>query len=134
MRGQGSGVVFYNEERDTSCVCHGDDFTLVAEESELRWLAWLMGECFEIKARRLLGPENKDMKEIVILGRVVRWTADGVEFEADPRHRKVLKNHFGFEERVKGATINGGKERKEEEEEGDEEDMERGRLRYSGGW
>jgi hypothetical protein len=33
VRGQGSGVVFYNEERDISCVCHGDDFTLVAEES-----------------------------------------------------------------------------------------------------
>ena len=36
VRGQGSGVVFYNEERDISCVCHGDDFTLVAEASELR--------------------------------------------------------------------------------------------------
>ena len=86
----------------------------------------------------LLGPENKDMKEIVILGRVVRWTADGVEFEADPRHRKVLMKHFGFEEGVKGATANGDKERKEEEEEeeeeGDEEDMERGRLRYSVVW
>ena len=82
-----------------------------------------MGEWFEIKVRGLLGPENKDMKEIVILRRVVRWTADGVEFEADPKHRKVLMNHFEFEEGVEGATMNGDKDRKEEE--GDEEDMER---------
>ena len=48
-----------------------------------------------------------------------RW----VEFEADPRHRKALMDHFGFEEGAKGAAVNGDKERKEEEE--DEDDMER---------
>ena len=83
----------------------------------------MMGEWFEIKVKGVLGPEDKDMKEIVILGRLVRWTEDGVEFEADPRHRKALMDHFGFEEGVKGAAVNGDKERKEEE--GDEDDMER---------
>jgi hypothetical protein len=67
------------------------------------------------------------MKETVILGRLVRWTADGLGFEVDPRHRKALMNHFGFEEGVKGAATNGDKDRKEEE--GDEEDMERGEAK-----
>ena len=71
-RGEGSGVVFYNGERDVSCVCHGDDFTLVGEEAELRWLAKLMGTWFEIKVRGVLGPDAGDDKEIVIFGRMVR--------------------------------------------------------------
>ena len=116
--------MFYNGEREVSCVCHGDDFTLVGEEEELRWLAKLMGTWFEIKVRGVLGPEVGDDKEIVILGRTVRWTEEGVEFEADRRHRKVLMEHFGFEEGAKGAGVNGDKERKEEEDDEDEMDKE----------
>ena len=61
MRGQGSGsgVVSYNEERYISCVCHGDDFILVAEESELWWLARLMGEWFEFKCVECLDQRIK---------------------------------------------------------------------------
>ena len=36
-----------------------------------------MGEWFEIEARGMLGLEDKDMKEIMVLGRLVRWTEDG---------------------------------------------------------
>ena len=36
VRGFACGVVFYHAGRDLSCVCHGDDFTTVGEESELR--------------------------------------------------------------------------------------------------
>ena len=120
-RGKGSGVVFYNQDRDVSCVCHGDDFTLVGEVEELRWVARMMETWFEIKVRGVLGPEVGDDKEIVILGRTVRWTKEGVEFEADRRHRNVLMDHFRFEEGAKGAGANGDKERKEEGKEDDDE-------------
>ena len=42
-RGEGSGVIFYHREREVSCVCHGDDFTLVGEDWELKRIAKLMG-------------------------------------------------------------------------------------------
>ena len=89
----------------------------------MKRIAKLMGGWFEIKVRGMLGPEIGDDKEIVILGRTVRWTEEGIEYEADKKHRKAMMEHFGFEEGVKGAMVNGDKERKEEED--DEEEMER---------
>ena len=106
-----------------SCVCHGDDLTLVGEERELKRMAKVMEKWFEIKMRGILGLEIRDDKVIVILGRTVRWTEEGIEYEADKKHRKAMLDHFGFEEGVEGASVDGDKERKEEED--DQEEMER---------
>ena len=65
-----------------------------------------------------------DDKEVVILGRVVRWKEWGVEFEADPRHRQILLDHFGFTEESGAAAFNGSREVKEETEE-EEGEMEK---------
>ena len=35
-------------------------------------------------------------KEITILGRTVRWTEDGIEYEGDSKHRKELLKVWGF--------------------------------------
>ena len=115
-RGDACGVVFYHSDRDLSCVCHGDDFTIVGEEEELMWIAHKMKTWFDIKVRAILGPDQKDFKEVVILGRVVRWREWGIEFEADPRHRRVLADHFGFTKDSAAGAYNGDKERKEEPE------------------
>ena len=95
-RGLGSAVVFFHAERDIACVCHGDDFTLVGDEKNLKWIERLMRSWFEIKVRAVLGPDANDDKEAVILGRIIRWKPWGLEYEADPKHRKVLIEHFGF--------------------------------------
>ena len=98
-RGDACGVVFYEPTRDITVVCHGDDFTCVGEEEDLSWLAEQMRSWFEIKVRAIIGPDVGDDKEVVILGRVVRWKEwRGVEFEADPKHRQILLDHFGFTE------------------------------------
>ena len=123
VRGDACGVVFYHPVRDVSCVCHGDDFTLVGEEVDLKWISEEMAKWFEIKVRAVLGPEEKDDKEVVILGRMVRWTSRGIEFEADPRHRRVLAEYFGFTEASTAAAFNGDKEKKEEAE--DDMEMEK---------
>ena len=73
-----------------------------------------MKKRFEIKVRAILGPEEKDDKEVVILGRRVRWTKSGIEFQADPRHRRVLAEHFGFGADSAAAAHNGDHERKED--------------------
>ena len=41
-----------------------------------------------------MGPEAKDDKEVTILGRQVRVTEEGIEYEADPKHRKIMLEHF----------------------------------------
>ena len=69
QRGEACGVVFYNKERDISMAVHGDDFTLCGMEEDLVWIRDLMKSWFEIKLRAMLGPEEKDDKEVVLLGR-----------------------------------------------------------------
>ena len=72
-----------------------------------------MESWFEIKVRGILGPDPKDLNQIVILGRIVRWTQEGIEYEADPKHRKILLESFGFNENSRSIKTNGDKDEKE---------------------
>ena len=49
-----------------------------------------MKSWFEIKVRGILGNGIGDVQEIVILGRVVRWGNDVIEYEAEPKHREAV--------------------------------------------
>eukprot|EP00973_Karenia_brevis_P066042 9179253-Karenia_brevis.AAC.1 len=74
-----------------------------------------MKEWFEIKVRAVLGPDPGDDKEVTILGRGVRWVEEGIEYEADPKHRKTIMEYFGFNDKTKPLMMNGDKEDKVEE-------------------
>ena len=75
---------------------HGDDFAFCGGQEELTWDTEKMKSCFEIKVRAALGREAGDDKHAVILGRHARWTERGIEYEADPKHRKLIMDHLGF--------------------------------------
>ena len=110
QRGLASPVIFYHPLPDLSCVVHGDDFTVEGEGKELDWIQELMASWFEIKVRGRLGPEEGDDKEICILGRKVVWKSFGISCEADPKHRKMIMEFFGFDETSRKLTTNGAKE------------------------
>ena len=65
--------------------------------------------------RALLGPEEGDDKHVLILGRHVRWTEEGIEYEADPKHRKLIMEHFGFDDESSPLVFNREKECRKEE-------------------
>lgn len=90
-RGVTCAVVLYHIGRDISCVVHGG-------QKELTWITEKMRSWFEIKLRATLGSEEGDDKHVVILGRHVRLTEKDIEYEADPKHRKLIMDHFGFDE------------------------------------
>eukprot|EP00973_Karenia_brevis_P079669 11054232-Karenia_brevis.AAC.1 len=69
-----------------------------------------MESWFEIKVRAVLGPEPIDDKEVTILGRIVRWREEGIEYEADPKHRKIILECFGFNTSTKPCMMTGDKE------------------------
>ena len=69
-----------------------------------------MATWFEIKVRGMLGSDEQDDKEIVILGRTVKWTNEGIRYEADPRHRRLILEHFGFEDGTRPLSCNGDKD------------------------
>ena len=70
---------------------------------------------FEIKVRASLGPDKADDKEVVNLGRVVRWMRDGIKYEADPKHRKMILEHFGLDDGSRYLVYNGEKDYKPDE-------------------
>eukprot|EP00973_Karenia_brevis_P007994 1084188-Karenia_brevis.AAC.1 len=65
--------------------------------------------------RAILGPDDWDDKEVTILGRMLQWVEEGIEYEADPKHRKMIMEYFGFNEKTKPLTMNGDTEDKIED-------------------
>ena len=122
--GDACGLVFYHEVKDLSLAVHGDDFTFCGYKEDLFWSRDLMTSWFEIKVRGVLGRDQKDDKEIVILGRLVQWGEDEIRYQADPKHRRLLLEHFGLGEGSRSLKSNGEKEVEDKGEE--KEDLEPG--------
>ena len=66
-----------------------------------------MQEWCEIKVRATLGPGEGDDKQVVILGRTVKWRHCGISWQAHAKHRKLLMERFGYDEKTKPSTSNG---------------------------
>ena len=47
-------------------------------------------EKYELTIGGRLGASKKDSREALILNRVIRWTPEGIEYEADPRQVEKL--------------------------------------------
>ena len=63
----------------------------------LLWLQGHLSERWDIKAT-MLGPESHQAQECKVLNRSIRWTARGIEYEADPRHRQVILKELSLED------------------------------------
>ena len=65
---------------------------------------------YELTVGGRLGPGPRDDKEARVLNRVIRWTADGLEYEADPRQAERLLEELDLDgEGVKGVVTPGQK-------------------------
>ena len=115
-RGAACPVIFYHPDGDLSLAVHGDDFTFCGIEEDLLWITEEMKGWFEIKVRATLGPDEGDDKEVVILGRRVKWHDWGIEWEADPKHREMLMEKFGYNSKTKSLNHNGDNEDHQDEE------------------
>jgi hypothetical protein len=104
-QGTASPCVFVNKERNITCAVHGDDFTSSGPKSELDWFESALAEHYELKVGPRLGPGVEDAKEATVLNRVVRWTDEGIEWEADPRQSEKLVKECGLEGSKPVATL-----------------------------
>ena len=95
-QGKGSPCCFWNETRSVKCVVHGDDFTVLGGKSQLEWFSEELAKHFEIKIRGVLGDNKDEVPEIRILNRIIRWTSDGIEYEADQRHAEIIVKEMGL--------------------------------------
>ena len=88
--GAASACVFWHPGKRLSCSVHGDDLTTEGPKQGLDWFEHALEEHYEITKTGRLGPGPKDDKEVRVLNRMVRWTLDGLEYEADPRQGEKL--------------------------------------------
>ena len=117
VRGAGCPVLFFHATRDIALAVHGDDFVATGLGDQLSWLSTYLQSCFEVKVRATLGEEQRDEKEVVMLGRLVRWTPEGVEMEADPKHRDLVLRALALDDSSNGLTSNGEAQKNNEGDE-----------------
>ena len=99
--------VYHHVTRDLKTIVHGDDFVTSGDREQAKWMEARLAKRFEIKSH-IIGRAATDLREHRILGRIVRATADGWEYEADPRHAEIIVREM----RLEGA--NGAKSPGEE--------------------
>ena len=90
IRGKASSCCFMHPDREIRCVVLGDDFTFVGKDANLSWVEKHMSKTFLCKVEGRIGPDTGDLKQAQILNRVVTWTDNGLEYEADIRHGELL--------------------------------------------
>jgi len=88
--------VFRHPERGIVTSVHGDDFTSCGPKDALDWLEKAIAESYEITLGPRLGPGPDDAKEARALNRIIRWTSEGIEYEADPRQVEKLVQECGL--------------------------------------
>ena len=108
-QGVASPCIFVHEARGIACSVHGDDFTSTGEKRELDWLEEKLESKYELRKGGRLGPGVGDAKELTVLNRVLRYTADGFEYEADPRQAEKLLEGLHLDGGCNGAATPGQK-------------------------
>jgi hypothetical protein len=71
---------------------------------------------YKLKVETLSGAKE-DVQEVKILNKIVRWTDEGIELEADPRHAELVVRELGLEKATASKTAGVKANREEEEEE-----------------
>ena len=95
--GKASSCNLYHESRGMALTVRGDDFTVSGPEEDLNWRGAFLAAKWDVKVI-ILGPEGHQAQEMKVLNRSIRWTAMGIEYEADPRHRQVILKELGLQD------------------------------------
>ncbi len=102
--GAASACVFRHQSKRIITSAHGDDFTSSGPKVSLDWLRDQLKTKYELVEQARLGPGPQDDKEARVLNRVVRWTQQGLEYEADPRQGEKVVLDLGLEGAKSVAT------------------------------
>ena len=105
-------AIFRFEERGLLGLVHGDDFLVVGEDAQLRWLDDILNKKYTAKWENLVGDGPGDKKSMTFLNRLIKYIPDGtdqggrrLEIEADARHAEILLREFGFNKSTKGCDV-----------------------------
>ena len=95
-QGIATPCVFYHEQRAIRTYVHGDDYVSTGTTENLQWLKTQLENKYQVKTQ-VLGPGEGQMMEVTILNRIVSWnSAEGIIYEADPRHTEIIIEQLGL--------------------------------------
>lgn len=104
IQGASAPTVFFNPTSDVRCVVHGDDFTFLGPDAELKSIAEMMSEWYELKVRGILGTDEEDSRSISILNREISVTESGLVYKADSKHARMIWEQMGLTAESKGVS------------------------------
>ena len=89
--------MFYHPDKKLQIVSHVDDFLCAGDAADLWWLRSQLKEGYEVDGD-VLGLRDGESAEGKFLGRILRYTPEGIEWEADPKQVTSLVAEFGMED------------------------------------
>ena len=95
VRGIVHPSVFHHVERDFMTLVHGDDYFSSGLQANLDWLKGELVASYEIQTQKI-GAGKGCVQEGKVLNRIVRYTDQDWQLEADPRHSELIIAQFGF--------------------------------------
>ena len=90
-----SPQVYWHRSRYLKTLVHGDGFVTSGVGSAAQWFEGRLQRRFEIKSH-IIGPREGDLREHRVLGRILRVTPQGWQYEADPRHAEMIIRSLGL--------------------------------------
>ena len=107
IQSEASPCIFVRENRGIACSVHGDDFTSTGPKVGLDWLEAQLEGKYELRKGGRLGPVPDDAIELIVLNRLLRYTPEGFEYEADPRRAEKLLEGLGLDDNCNKAATPG---------------------------
>ena len=92
---RGIPAVFHHPEWDMRVLVHGDDYPTSGHVGDPGWMKSLLEYQYTIQAQRVGNGVDRHI-EGKILNRV-RWTPNGYEMKADPRHCELILKQLDIE-------------------------------------
>ena len=107
-QGRSNPCLYFPQEKSLRLNVHGDDFTVVGSYEELKWLETELGKVWTVETRGILARPGSELPGVIhkisVLNRLVTWTHEGIEMEADPRHVDLVLEQLGLEKGVSVTT------------------------------
>ena len=89
--------VYYHPASGAMAVAHVDDVLAIGPKSQLQNLQSQLQKKYELK-HEILGPDPDEAKEVEFLGRSIKWTATGLEYQAGQKHIQTLVEDWNMQQ------------------------------------
>ena len=97
VQGRASPCIYRHLEKQFRVWVHGDDVVPLGYIINVRWFFMKVQEFWVVTNRGNPGPPEYHhcVQSIRVLSRIVERTADGITWEAGPRHAELIRKSFG---------------------------------------